>query len=82
MKEMSKSTLSTCLLALAALFICARYICAAICTAGIKPDAATFAMALESTGPFLPALSIVCLVGSVAVNVIDVVFAFRARKKK
>ncbi len=82
MNNSSKSPFSLCLLVMAAIFISVRYICAAIFVAGKNPDTATFEAAVESTGPFLPILSTVCLAGSVLVSAIDVYFAYRGRKKK
>ena len=41
--------------------IATRYLCAAILTAGMNPDEATFQMALNSLGPLLPILSAIAL---------------------
>ena len=66
---------------LAALFAIARYLCAAILTAGMNPDEATFQMALNSLGPLLPILSAICLLGGTAFAVVEVLSALRGRKK-
>ena len=63
----------------AALFAIARYLCAAILTAGVKPDETTFRMALDSLGPFLPLMSLVCLAGALALLIADLI---AARRKK
>ena len=64
---------------LAALFAIARYLCAAILTAGINPDATTFRMALDSLGPFLPLMSMLCLAGGLALLVADIIATQRKK---
>ena len=61
--------------------IATRYLCAAILTAGMNPDEATFQMALNSLGPLLPILSAICLLGGTAFAVVEVLSAIRGRKK-
>ena len=60
-------------------FMAVRYLCAAILTAGSKPDAATFQMALDALGPFLPVMSLTCLLGGLLLMVTDIIVA---RRKK
>ncbi len=63
----------------AALFAIARYLCAAILTAGKMPDAATFRMALDTLGPFLPLMSLACLAGALALLAADLITSKRKK---
>ncbi len=65
---------------LAALFAIARYLCAAVAWAGSRPDRATFQTALDSLGPFLPTMTIICLLGGLLIFGADLFIAITRKK--
>ncbi len=67
---------------LAALFKITQYLCAAILTAGKLANDVTFRLALESLGPFLPVMSLVCLLGGLLFVVAELAVSIMNRKKK
>ena len=67
---------------LAALFKITQYLCAAILTAGTLANDVTFRLALESLGPFLPVMSLVCLLGGLLFVVAELAVSIMNRKKK
>lgn len=66
---------------LAAIFIGIRYFCASIMVAGALGDRGTYRLALEALGPFLPTMAVVCLAGSLALLLVDLIVSIRNKKK-
>ncbi len=62
-----------------ALFCIARYVCVAIMAQG--GDNGIYRLAMERLGPFLPTMSILCLLGSLLLLVVDLVITLRNKKK-
>lgn len=61
-------------------FTCTRYLCAAIMCAGSLGDRGTYNMALETLGPFLPVMALMCLFGALMLSAADLVIVLRDRK--
>lgn len=62
----------------AALFSVGRYLCAAIMAQGV--DQEIYNIALEHLGPFMPAMSILCLAGGLALLLVDLITTLRKKK--
>ena len=72
----------TCVLWISAvILICTRYLCASIMVAGALGDRGTYNMALDSLGPFLPILSVICLCGGLLFSATQLIAVLRDRKK-
>ncbi len=69
------------LLVLSAMFTCTRYIAVSLLAAGSMADEGIFNMAQERLGPFLPAMSTLCLFGGLLFAVAELVLVLRDRKK-
>lgn len=66
---------------MAAIFSVGRYLCASILAAGSMADEGIYRLALERVGPFMPAMSIVCLAGGLALLIVDLAVSLRNKKK-
>lgn len=69
------------LLVLSALFTCTRYIAVALLAAGSMADSGIYSVAQERVGPFLPAMSTICLFGGLLFAVVELINVLRSRKK-
>lgn len=61
-------------------FTCTRYLCASIMCAGALGDKGTYEQALEVQGPFLPAMSLLCLFGALLLTCTDLAITICNRK--
>ena len=61
-------------------FACTRYLCAAIMCAGSLGDKGTYNMALDTLGPFLPVMSLLCLFGALLLSLTDLAVTIRDRR--
>ena len=60
--------------------ICTRYLCAAIMCAGSLGDKGIYNMALDTIGPFLPVMSLMCLFGALLFSLTDLFILLRDRR--
>ncbi len=77
--EHFRSRLSCTLLLMSAIFTAARYISASILTGVISTE--DFPRAMEVLGPFLPAMSTVCLASGGVLLIVEAVLEYRRKNK-
>ncbi len=68
------------LLLMSAIFTAVRYISTAILV-GAPCDAETFQHTMEALGPFLPVVSLICLIGGVVLLSTEEVLEYRRKNK-
>lgn len=60
-------------------FTCTRYLCASIMCAGALGDHGTYQQALDTLGPFLPVMSLLCLFGALLLTSTELIAIIRSR---